>query len=240
MASELAQTAAKIRTGIGAAVKAGTLPPYPDGITFRVGAVAGVLATEIRVWACGVPLEWAPPAWAGAGLSRGAVPYGGDLFLVRSREWLDLEAALLAVVALHYQADGLRTFASVDIDYTPEADRAWADSVLRAGGVRDCAGNRVEVGDLVQYHGSVAEAHGEWTYAGDCWCDRCGAPGLGESLPARLVTLKRREPGGIRYLQDVRPASITGRLTVTVPACQRGGGLLAEGGEADFLPGPRG
>lgn len=205
MASELAETRERIRADVRAAVKAGALPPYPDGITFRVGAVAGVLATEIQIWACGVPMEWAPPA-------RAAAASGGDPFRVRSRGWLDLEAALLGVVARHYQADGLRSFATVRISYTAPGKQAEADAMIRSWGISDTAGNPVEAGDLVQYHGSVTDAHGEWTYSGDCTCDHCCdyRPGDDEPLPFRRVDLIRRAPGGLQVMRHVNPDNFTG------------------------------
>lgn len=56
--SPLARCAAEIRADIKAAVKVGTLPPYPDGITFRVTKQTGAASTAIFIELLNAPRPW--------------------------------------------------------------------------------------------------------------------------------------------------------------------------------------
>lgn len=56
--SPLARCAAQIRTDIKSAVAAGTLPPYPDGITFSVTIQTGAASTAIFIELRNAPRPW--------------------------------------------------------------------------------------------------------------------------------------------------------------------------------------
>ncbi len=56
--SPLARCAAQIRTDIKSAVAAGTLPPYPDGITFSVTTHTGAASTAIFIELRNAPRPW--------------------------------------------------------------------------------------------------------------------------------------------------------------------------------------
>lgn len=109
MPSELAQAAKKIRADVKAAAAAKSLPPHPDGITFKVTSGTAAAMTEIRVDALNVPLAW-------------AAPRDEDGVRHYTRDWKELEGALLEIVARHYQADGKNSFASVSIDFDTQAE----------------------------------------------------------------------------------------------------------------------
>jgi hypothetical protein len=103
MASELAQAASKVRAGIKAAVAAGELPPYPEGITFRVRSGRASLMTEVEVYVLGAPEAWC---------------FTRDEWEVRrpSPASRELQAALLEIIGRHYESDGRHRFAGVTID----------------------------------------------------------------------------------------------------------------------------
>jgi hypothetical protein len=56
--SPLARCAAEIRAEIKSAVAAGTLPPYPDGITFSVTLQTGAASTAIFIELRNAPRPW--------------------------------------------------------------------------------------------------------------------------------------------------------------------------------------
>jgi hypothetical protein len=56
--SPLARCAAEIRAGIKSAVAAGTLPPYPDGITFSVTTQTGAASAAIFIELRNAPRPW--------------------------------------------------------------------------------------------------------------------------------------------------------------------------------------
>lgn len=103
MPSELAKSAASIRAAVKAAVTAKTLPPYPDGITFRVQSRRGAQVNAIDIEALHVPRAWAVPRDK-FGISR------------PSAAWSALEAALTGIAAAHYKADGRGAFLALVID----------------------------------------------------------------------------------------------------------------------------
>jgi hypothetical protein len=107
MPSELARAAANVRAAIVTAVSDGTLPPYPEGIRFRVRSRRASLMTAVDVEVLGVPVAWAHPRDGG----RASRP---------SREWRDLEAALKEIASRHYKEDGQGRFVSVAVDQETE------------------------------------------------------------------------------------------------------------------------
>jgi hypothetical protein len=56
--SPLAQCATRIRADIKSAAGAGTLPPYPDGTTFRVTIQTGAAHSAIFIELLDVPRPW--------------------------------------------------------------------------------------------------------------------------------------------------------------------------------------
>jgi hypothetical protein len=56
--SPLAQCAARIRADIKSAARAGTLPPYPDGTTFRVTIQTAAAHSAIYIELLDVPRPW--------------------------------------------------------------------------------------------------------------------------------------------------------------------------------------
>lgn len=56
--SPLARCTAEIRADIKAAATAGTLPPYPDGITFSVTKQAGAASTTVFIELRNAPRSW--------------------------------------------------------------------------------------------------------------------------------------------------------------------------------------
>jgi hypothetical protein len=104
MPSTLTEAAKAIRADIKAAVKDGTLPPYPEGVTFRVRSVRASLMAAIEITAVGVPRSWAHT--------------GGGLAVSRpSPASLILCDALTRIAARHYRADGQTSFISADFEY---------------------------------------------------------------------------------------------------------------------------
>jgi hypothetical protein len=103
----LAQAAKAVRADIKAAVTANSLPPHPEGITFRVRCERASLMTAVRVEILNVPRSWLYDDRPGA-VNR---PSPASLIL---------RSALTRIAARHYHADGQGSFITAEIDLETE------------------------------------------------------------------------------------------------------------------------
>lgn len=103
----LADAAEAVRAAVEAA--AAGLPPYPEGITFRVSPrAAGARAIDVEV--LGVPRSWLYDTRPGAADRPSAA-------------WRALSDALTQIAARHFKADGKASF----IDVSAELDTKRGD-----------------------------------------------------------------------------------------------------------------
>lgn len=107
--SPLAEAAARIRADVKAAVAAGELPPYPDGVKFRVRSERASLMTAINIYVVNVPRSWAYDCSPGA-INR------------MSAANLLLREALRTIAERHYTADGSGSFIDVQVRLQGEDD----------------------------------------------------------------------------------------------------------------------
>lgn len=97
--SPLAQAASAVRSDVKAAVADCTLPPYPDGITFRVRSERASLMQSVDIDVCNVPCDWLIDK--SIGVNR------------VSEAWTALPEALQSIAERHWDADGSMTFIGV-------------------------------------------------------------------------------------------------------------------------------
>ena len=107
--SPLARCAAEIRADIKTAVTAGTLPPYPDGITFSVTKQTGAASTAIFIELLNAPRSWLLDSTPGV-VNR------------RSPEFSQLRDALIQIAARRLDADGFASAIYVQADPETEQD----------------------------------------------------------------------------------------------------------------------
>lgn len=107
--SPLARCAAEIRADIKAAVTAGTLPPYPDGITFSVTKQTGAAFTAIFVELRNAPRSWLLDSTPGA-VNR------------RSPEFARLHEAITQIAARRLDDGGFAAAVYVQADPETEKD----------------------------------------------------------------------------------------------------------------------
>lgn len=107
--SPLAEAAARIRADVKAAVAAGELPPYPNGVKFRVRSERASLMTAINIYVVNVPRSWAYDCSPGA-INR------------MSAANLLLREALRTIAERHYTADGSGSFIDVQVRLQGEDD----------------------------------------------------------------------------------------------------------------------
>jgi hypothetical protein len=106
--SPLGRCAAEIRADIKAAVNAGTLPPYPDGITFQVTKQTGAASTAIFIELVNAPRPWLLDSTPGV-INR------------RSPEFARLHEALKQIADRRLGAGGLASAVYVQSD--PETEK---------------------------------------------------------------------------------------------------------------------
>jgi hypothetical protein len=109
--SPLARCAAEIRADIKAAVKDGSLPPCPDGITFQVTQQTGAASTAIFIELLNAPRPWLLDSTPGV-INR------------RSPEFARLHEALRQIAHRRLNAAGLPAAVYVQSDPETEKDPA--------------------------------------------------------------------------------------------------------------------